>query len=82
MLLKGGRHLFEDFLIYLQGSFNSLLMRSEIPVKPVTALLPIFRELGNTPAMMHNAMLLILTQPDQFLFLILVSSLVKFTNEK
>ena len=67
MLLKGGRHLFEDFLIYLQGSFNSLLMRSEIPVKPITALLPIFREHANTPAMMHNAMLLIFTQPDLFL---------------
>ena len=64
MLSKGGRHLFEDFPIYLQESLNSMLMRSEIPIKPITALLPIFREHANTPAMMHHAMLLILTQPD------------------
>ena len=72
--------MFEDFLIYLQGSFNSLLMRSEIPVKPITALLPIFREHANTPAMMHNAMLL--NSLSQISFLILVSYLVKFSNEK
>ena len=66
ILPKGRRHLFEDLQIYLQGAFNSLLMRSGIPVKVATALLPIFCEHTNTPAMMHHAMLLILNQ-TQFL---------------
>ena len=60
MFAKGRRCLFEDFLTYLRGAFNSMLMKSEISVKAITVLLPIILKHVNAPAMMHHAMLLML----------------------
>ena len=41
------------------SAFHSTFMDSEVPAKANTALLPMFREYANTPAMIHHAMFLI-----------------------
>ena len=40
------------------------LLDSHVPPKSITALLPLFREHANTPAMIHHAMMLVKKQTD------------------
>ena len=54
---------FNQFIFMLfRAAYHSSLMDDTISAKALIALLPLFREHANTPAMIHHAMLLIRKQ--------------------
>ena len=53
---------FTNILLFCRSAYHSAMMENTLPAKSITALLPLFREHANTPAMIHHAMLLIKKQ--------------------
>ncbi len=51
------------FLLH-RSAYHSAIMDNDVPAKALTALLPLFREHANTPAMIHHAMILIKKQTE------------------
>ena len=79
--VSGTETIHNIFISYKEGfkffrsAYQSALSASDVPHKAVTALLPLFREHANTPAMIHHAMLLVKKQteylnPGKFLSLL------------
>ena len=57
-------NILRSLFITNRSAYHSSMMNNPIPAKVITALLPLFREHANNPAMIHHAMMLIKKQTE------------------